>query len=185
VNGWLGLLGKPLAQSWADQEGRQMKLEDVTQIVGGLGEAGITVWVDGGWCVDALIGHVTRDHSDLDIAVDHSDEEAMLGWLTERGFAKRQHPDDLAWNYVLQDAMARSIDVHVFEFDDKGDLTYGIAYPHESLTGQASLGGISIHCIPAEWMFRFKTGYDPAPKDLADVRALADLLGCDIPSTHR
>jgi len=27
-----------------------------------LGENGITVWIDGGWSVDALLGKQTRDH---------------------------------------------------------------------------------------------------------------------------
>ena len=37
------------------------------------GSHGITVWVDGGWGVDALLGRQTRPHSDLDIALRHSD----------------------------------------------------------------------------------------------------------------
>jgi lincosamide nucleotidyltransferase A/C/D/E len=31
--------------------------------------AGITVWLDGGWGVDALVGRPTREHDDLDIAI--------------------------------------------------------------------------------------------------------------------
>jgi lincosamide nucleotidyltransferase A/C/D/E len=32
-------------------------------------DLGITVWVDGGWGVDSLLGRQTRLHKDLDIAI--------------------------------------------------------------------------------------------------------------------
>ncbi len=32
-------------------------------------ENGITIWIDGGWCVDALLNFQTRKHDDLDIAI--------------------------------------------------------------------------------------------------------------------
>ena len=162
-----------------------MKLYDVIEIIGGLYEAGIKVWVDGGWCVDTLVGRELREHNDLDVAVNRSDENAMRDWLTARGFTDRPSPDKSVWNYVLGDDKGRLIDIHVFEFDDEGKHLYGVEYPRESLTGHATLGGLEIHCIPPEWMFRFKTGYTSSPKDLIDVQALADKYGYEIPITHR
>ena len=162
-----------------------MRLDDVVEIVGGLEAAGVAVWVDGGWCVDALIGRALREHGDLDIAVRHSDEAALRDWLTAHGFADRPSPDKSAWNYVLGDGAGRLIDIHVFEFDSDGKHIYGIAYPRASLSGRATLGGLAIRCVAPEWMFRFKTGYDPAPKDLIDVHALADKYGYDVPVTHQ
>jgi hypothetical protein len=32
----------------------------------------------------------------------------------------------------------------------------------------------SVDCVAPEWMFRFTTAYAPAPKDIADVQALAE-----------
>ena len=162
-----------------------MNLIDVVQIIGGLDEAGIKVWVDGGWCVDALIGCKLHAHGDLDIAVSRPDEKALWDWLTERGFSDRPSPDKSAWNYVLGDGKGRLIDIHVFEFDNEGNNIYGIEYPRESLTGHAILGGLVIDCIAPDWMFRFKTGYAHAPKDFIDVQALADKYGYEIPVTHR
>jgi len=77
------------------------------------------------------------------------------------------------------------VDIHVFEFDDEGNHIYGVEYPRQSLTGSATLGGLAIDCIAPEWMFRFKTAYNPAPKDLIDVHALAEKYGYEIPETHR
>ena len=162
-----------------------MELAEVVAVLGGLADAGVTVWVDGGWGVDALIGTQSRDHEDLDIAVNREDETALNHWLAARRYIPRQHPEDSAWNYVLQDASGHAIDVHVFEFDDAGNHSYGVSYPAESLAGTASLGDIRVHCIAPEWMFRFKTGYAPRPRDLADVRALADKFGYEVPPTHQ
>ncbi|MCL1897475.1 MAG: hypothetical protein FWG16_01435 [Micrococcales bacterium] len=162
-----------------------MELSDVVNVVGGLEQAGITVWIDGGWCVDALVGRELREHSDLDLAVRHREESALVEWLTARGYVVRQDPTDTACNYVFLDVASRAIDVHVFEFDQCGNHTYGIEYPRESLTGRATLGGLEVHCVAPQWMFRFKTGYKPAPKDLIDVQALADRYGYQIPPTHQ
>ena len=85
---------------------------------------------------------------------------------------------------MVGDDNRRIIDIHIFEFDDVGNHIYGVAYPRESLTGHVTLGGIVINCIQPEWMFRFKTGYAPAPKDIIDVHALADKYGYKIPGTH-
>lgn len=162
-----------------------MTAQDVTEIVGGLAADGITVWVDGGWCVDALVGIELREHADLDVAVSRADEEALRGWLKTRGYTPRPRADEPAWNFVLGDAQGREIDVHVFEIDERGRNVYGVEYPAESLTGRATLGGLRVHCIAPEWMFRFKTAYDPAAKDLLDVRALAGKFGYELPRTHR
>lgn len=161
-----------------------MDVKDVSEIIDGLSIAGVTVWVDGGWCVDALVGRELRVHGDLDIAVRRADESHLCNWLTAHRFERRLSPNDSDWNYVLHDAQARAIDVHVFEFDAHGNHVYGIEYPVDSLTGRATLGGLAIHCIAPEWMFRFKTAYDPAPKDLIDVQALADKYGYEVPESH-
>jgi aminoglycoside-2''-adenylyltransferase len=41
----------------------------VRSILHELGRAGIEVWLDGGWGVDALLGRQTRPHAGLDIIV--------------------------------------------------------------------------------------------------------------------
>ena len=46
-----------------------------------LQSAGVRVWLDGGWSVDALLGEQTRPHADLDLAVpaDHQLRRHLLG----------------------------------------------------------------------------------------------------------
>jgi lincosamide nucleotidyltransferase A/C/D/E len=162
----------------------RMQVDDVVDIVTGLESAGVTVWLDGGWCVDALVGRQTRDHSDLDVAVARSDEAGLRTWFRDRGYSEVPRAGELPWNFVLGDGSGRLVDVHVFEFDEQGGVRYGIEYPRAALTGTAALEGVSVRCISPEWMFRFKTAYPPAAKDLADVRALHDVYGFEIPPSH-
>lgn len=157
-----------------------MKLDDVVQIIEGLSEAGVKVWVDGGWCVDALIGRELREHGDLDIAVSRPNEKALWDLLSAQGYTNRPSPDKSPWNYVLGNENGCLIDIHVFEFDENGNHIYGVKYPQESLTGSATLGNIKIHCIAPDWMFRFKTAYNPALKDIIDVHELANKYGFEI-----
>ena len=50
------------------------------------GELGITVWIDGGWGVDALLGEQTRKHQDLDIIISWEDSSILTEALFARGF---------------------------------------------------------------------------------------------------
>lgn len=162
-----------------------MKVQEVLELYDTLEERGIPIWIDGGWCIDALVQRQTRDHSDLDIAVARTDAGNMRSHLEVDGFREKVQSDTTPWNYVLSDDANRVVDVHVFEFDRDGNNTYGVAYPKESLTGEGIIAGRKVRCIRADWMFKFKTAYEPTEKDLQDVQALHDTFGFDIPDSHR
>ncbi|MEV7805814.1 hypothetical protein AB0O28_22985 [Microbispora sp. NPDC088329] len=146
---------------------------------------GVRIWIDGGWCVDALLGEQTREHPDLDVALDRKDEERFIEHMKGLGYTRRRDDSDSAWNYVVTDDRGRGIDVHVFEYDESGRIVYGVAYPYGSLTGQGVINGHAVDCVAPEWMFAFKTAYPPAEKDLKDVHALSETFGFAIPPTHR
>jgi lincosamide nucleotidyltransferase A/C/D/E len=56
-----------------------MELGEVLGVLADLTEAGCSVWVAGGWGVDALVGRQTRSHRDLDLALDADNETVALG----------------------------------------------------------------------------------------------------------
>jgi lincosamide nucleotidyltransferase A/C/D/E len=142
------------------------------------------VWIDGGFCVDALVGRATREHSDLDIAVERQAADTLCAVLAAEGFSKLAREDSSAWSFVLSDGR-RNVDVHVFAYDASGKNIYGIVYPFGSLSGTGELDGVKVACVAPEWMFRFKTAYAPTAKDIADVSALAQRFGFAIPETHK
>ena len=53
-----------------------VKLEDAVEIISALENAGIKVFIDGGWGVDALLGYQSRTHNDIDIFI-----EQQMSWL--------------------------------------------------------------------------------------------------------
>jgi len=44
-----------------------------------LSELAVPWWITGGWAIDLAVGHVTRDHADLDIMMLERDEHALRG----------------------------------------------------------------------------------------------------------
>ena len=162
----------------------EMTRQDVVRIYHLLATHGIKIWVDGGFCIDALVGRATREHGDLDIAVERGDAERLCTVLADDGFSRLPREDSSAWSFVLSDGR-RNVDVHVFAYDESGKNVYGIEYPFGSLTGTGEIDGIKVACVAPEWMFRFKTAYTPTAKDIADVTALANHFGFAIPDSHR
>src|SRR5260370_34664348 len=67
-----------------------MTESDVIEVLDALAHAGVGACVDGGWGVDALVGRTTRNHYDLDLALDRNDLERArkaleaLGYLQDR-----------------------------------------------------------------------------------------------------
>lgn len=81
-------------------------------------ELEITVWIDGGWGVDALLGECTRTHEDLDIIIPEADSAKLTEVLFERGFRDVHTDDRTDRNFVMGHTSRGLIDFHVIERDD-------------------------------------------------------------------
>ncbi|SKA11761.1 2''-aminoglycoside nucleotidyltransferase [Pilibacter termitis] len=147
-------------------------------------EQGISVWIDGGWGVDALLGKQTREHADLDIAVHRKDNDRLRQLIENCGYKAEKRMDSSEFMYVMRHAYGQSIDIHVFEYDENGKNTYGIEYPFGSLTGKGKIAGQEVNCIESSFLFQFKTGYEPKEKDIHDVRALCEKFSFELPSEY-
>ena len=147
-------------------------------------ESGVTIWIDGGWGVDALLGAQTREHADLDIAVHRENNAKLRRMLESIGYEEEPRFDSSEFMYVMKNKTGESVDIHVFEYDENGKNIYGIEYPFGSLTGTGVIDRQEVNCIAPEWQFRFKTGYEPKDKDLRDVRALSGKFGFELPKRY-
>lgn len=162
-----------------------MKSDTVLKLYNRIKESGINIWIDGGWCVDALLGKQTREHDDLDIAIHRKDNIILKALLEADGYRETTRYDFSEFMYVMENEAGYSVDIHVFEYDDDGKNIYGIEYPFGSLTGTGIIDGQEINCIDPGFMFRFKTCYEPKEKDIHDVRALCERLGFELPSRYK
>ena len=161
---------------------------DVLMVVDRLRAAGVMVWLDGGWGVDALLGRVTRPHRDLDVVLDRDGCDAARAALAEVGF--RHDPTvtpGLPARLVLRDAAGRQVDVHPVVFDahangwqDLGGGAWG-AYPADGLTGMGLLAGRSVRCVTAQLQVRHHLGYPLGATDRQDLRLLAEAFGVAVP----
>ena len=169
-----------------------MRASDVGEILAALEAAGVGVWLDGGWGVDALVGEETRAHDDLDLAVAAPDCERAAAALAPLGFGHDPHAEPgLPARLVLRDGDGRQVDFHPLAFDGDGngwqrlgERTWGL-YPASDLDAEGRVGGRTVRCISAELQLRFHLGWEWDDRALHDVRLLADRFGLPLPPAAR
>ncbi len=161
-----------------------MTAADVIELCDTFAAAGVDIWIDGGWAVDALLGRQTRPHDDLDIAVEERHVPALRTMLARRGYRDVPRDDSHRWNFVLGDDDGRQVDVHVIVLDAAGKVVDGLAYPTESLTGTGTIAGHAVRCIEPRHLVKFHSGYPIRDKDRHDVAALCERFGIELPEDY-
>jgi lincosamide nucleotidyltransferase A/C/D/E len=163
---------------------------EVARIVSYLEDAGIPIWLDGGWGVDALLGEETRAHSDLDAAVELDNTDSIVAALTPLGF--QVEADDRPTRLVLAASDRRRVDLHPLVFDELGNgkqIGAGpnggdAIYPAKGLSGKGMVGGRTVACLTAELLLRHHMGYEPTSKDRHNVRLLCERFGLPTPRAY-
>jgi|SRR5438309_6283659 len=163
---------------------------EVAGIVAYLEDAGIRIWLDGGWGVDALIGEETRPHGDLDAVVELEKIASIIATLASVGF--RVEVDDRPTRLVLAASDGRQIDFHPIVFDEDGNgRQIGAApnggdaiYPAEGLTGRGSVGTRTVRCLTPDLQLKHHQGYVPTAKDRHNVRLLCERFGLEPPRAY-
>jgi hypothetical protein len=69
------------------------QLAALTDVTAAFDEAGIEHWVFGGWAVDFHLGHVSREHGDLDLAIWLDDMPRIEPLLASGGWGDLHDPD--------------------------------------------------------------------------------------------
>ncbi len=168
-----------------------MTSDDVAQLMRLLADAEIEAWLDGGWAVDALLGEQTRNHDDVDIILRDADLPRLLEILADKGFSRTE--GGRPFNFVLQDAMGRKVDIHTVVFDSDGNGLYGPPSPAGkqemyragALTGRGVVGGQAVRCVSPDFLMTYYKGYPISPTDAHDVRQLHRRFGLDLPAEYR
>jgi lincosamide nucleotidyltransferase A/C/D/E len=169
-----------------------MSAESARELVQHLEQAGAPVWIDGGWAVDALLGRQTRDHGDLDIAIEPRHVGAARAVLTSLGFRDVDRDDTRRWNFVMGHPDGREVDFHVIEINERGDGVYGPPdnndlYPANTLAGTGEIDGHPVRCLSADGLIEFRVDYPypPRERDFLDVWAVCAHFGIPIPDKYR
>lgn len=165
-----------------------MRAGDVLEVVDLLEAAGVRAWLDGGWGVDALIGHQTRDHDDLDLVIPLAKADGARRALAAAGFEITE--DERTLCFVARDTGDRRVDVHTVEFDEEGgglqrqeDGTLW-RYPPEGFAGRGRAGGRKVACLSAAVQVLCHLNYEPDEADRRDMRLLAESCGVTLPPRY-
>ena len=161
----------------------------VLGVLAALDSAGIRVWLDGGWGVDALLGVQTRAHDDLDLVVDSAELPRVFAVLTSLGF--RMDVDWLPTRAAFGAPDGRRVDLHPVSFDGDGTGWQARAgadgtdapYPKsEFVTGR--VGDRVVGCTSARLQVAHHCGYEPGERDRADMTRLAEVYTIALPDPY-
>jgi len=161
-----------------------MRSQDVIEVLDALDAVGVPVVIEGGWGVDALLDSETRDHSDLDVALERSLLPLAQVVLEKLGFdhAAAAEPG-LPARFVMKDGRGRQVDLHPLVFDEAGNGLQQLTpagdrwgrYPVPHLQSAGKIGGRTVACISAELQVEFHLGYEQSDNDRHDLELLARL----------
>lgn len=162
----------------------------MVELLGAMQADGATVWLDGGWGVDALLREQTREHADLDVVLEVTDEPAVVEALRRKGFGPAYRGDTSPWNYAVADARGREIDLHVFTGGSTGAGWYGPpddqvpVFTRWARGGRGSVAGHDVRTTRAEVLVGSHSGYQVDDDDWHDVSSLADRFSLTFPPDY-
>ena len=164
----------------------EMNVQALVDLLQLFESAGIEVWLDGGWAVDALLGAQTRPHKDVDIILRVADIPTLREILTRRGFQIQSSGTES--NFVLADRFGLEVDVHAIVFDRDGNGVYRLQngldwiFPAAGFCEWGVVGGFSVRCLsPEVQVLCHAHGYVPTEKDLRDMELLEARFGVKLP----
>ena len=161
----------------AETTAQGMPAIEIHAIVDWLETRAVVYQINGGWAVDALVGHQTRPHRDLDLFVDAAVVDDIVNWLTARGYAAKT--DWLPTRLELRSGSLR-VDLHPIVLDSDGNgVQRGLGdelFKHSR--AMRTLGVVSGRAVVVATATRLRElheGYEPREVDVHDLHLLADL----------
>ena len=161
---------------------------DVVAIVNLLATASIEYWISGGWGVDALVGHQSRQHRDLDLLVPFQQMLSVHELLLANGFAVET--DWLPTRFEMVHADGRIVDVHPIRLEDNGGARLELLeggwwlFDAEALSGRGSVNDKPVRCVSVAQQIHNHSGYDPTHKDRLDMDLLCGHFALELPAPY-
>jgi lincosamide nucleotidyltransferase A/C/D/E len=158
-----------------------MTADDVLSVLAVLRRAHVSVWIGGGWGIDALVGEQSRRHRDLDLMHRQDQETTLVAALANAGFAETL--DLRPVRFVATSPVGLELDLHPLVFTPDGvavqaspDPERPFVYPADCfVTG--TIQGTPVPCLSARQQVHFHQGYEPADHDRRDMAQLRRVFG--------
>jgi lincosamide nucleotidyltransferase A/C/D/E len=166
-----------------------MDAAEVVRLLNLFEAAGLAVWLDGGWGVDALLERETRPHDDLDLVAELANVPQLIDVLAGAGY--EVVAGGAPKSFVAVDAGGRQVDVHpvvfdgargggVYEMDDGGQWVY----PAAGFAGRGRVAGRSVRCLSAEVQVLVHDGYELNEKDYRELFLLHERFAVELPPKY-
>jgi lincosamide nucleotidyltransferase A/C/D/E len=188
----LGMAGVVSTSEWAYRKRwpwAPMDAQEVVRVVDLAGDAGVDMWLDGGWGVDALLGERTREHDDLDLVVEQKHASRFEASLAPAGY--RRVAGEAPKSFVLVDSRGRQVDVHPVRFDEaRGGGVYELddgtewVYPSSGFAGRGRVAGRDVRCLTPEVQVLVHDGYELMEKDYRELYLLHVRFGVELPAKY-
>jgi lincosamide nucleotidyltransferase A/C/D/E len=167
--------------------GRRAQLRVIRSVIDTLRSADVRGWLFGGWALDAQIGHITREHGDIEFWIERGDVDRSQVVLVRAGATglSTEHPEEafeFDWDGVpfstacfdRQPDGGVTIEGRWSDWafpagsfgDDTGTLD-GFPVPTMSLAGMLAM---------KEQFPRLRNGRPWRPQDILDIETLRGLL---------
>jgi lincosamide nucleotidyltransferase A/C/D/E len=165
-----------------------MQGDDVTSLLRSLYRAGVEAILEGGWGVDALVGHQLRPHKDVDVVVQLEDVAAMLTLLRAEGF--RAVAGTPPHGFVCKDLSGRAVDVRGVTVAPDGRAIFSRGtdaewiYTSDAFDGRGRIDDTEVRCLTASAQMVAHTGYEYSDKDIVEVWTLHDTFGVAVPDEY-
>lgn len=165
----------------------RMSGREVIRVIDRLETSGIPAGLTGGWGIDALLGHQTRPHRDVDLGIAASQVDRAIEALTAIGYSLVV--DERPARIELAGRRGR-VDLHPIDWDRDGAGTQvgfdgrTFSYPPGSLAAVGTIDGHAVRCGTPELQIAFHVGYEPTDTDRQDMAALADSFGVSLPEPY-
>jgi hypothetical protein len=145
----------------------------------------VAYWIFGGWPVDFHAGRVTREHSDIDIAIWSEDRARLATLLRDCAWAHR--PDVGEDGYTCYERNDVRLEVAFLARDEQGDIYTPLSdgrgeWPSDSFgDAVAELLGVHVRVVGRDSLIADKSivrsDVVTAAKDRADIAALLHPIG--------
>jgi lincosamide nucleotidyltransferase A/C/D/E len=166
-----------------------MEAGEVVRLLELLEAAGIDVWLDGGWGVDALLERQLREHDDLDLVAELADARRLTEVLDHAGY--ELVAGGAPKSFVLVDRDGRQVDVHPVVMDEaRGGGVYRMddgrewVYPAAGFAGRGKVAGRYVRCLSPEVQVLVHDGYELTEKDFRELYLLHERFGVGLPPEY-
>ena len=120
-----------------------MDAEHLLRLLDDLRREGVSVWLDGGWAIDALIGEQRRAHDDADLVCTLSAVAALTDTLASQGYVLAGGAARESLELVDEDG--RQVDVHGYR--SAACRTAATACPTERSRAYLAVGYTETGCF--------------------------------------